>query len=276
MNMMKLYVYFLSQLLVLTLCCQGNPLLPPIIEQPTRNENTNSQVNPVPSMPNPAGGPNVKDPKLDRYEIALFAALHTFAERGETEHLRAMLEKHPNWVNLHMNDVLRRKPQSGDSMTLLHRATANQHVGTVQLLLDSKADCKLTDESGRTAFHVAVATGNVALTKLFFEKRAETDLNACVKTEYSPFHTAVATGNLELVKLLIQHGADLNLPTPARPPQPVPELPSSPFGSSDMVKAPIRLTEAVPAYTPLNIAVKFKHDEVVKYLKSLGGKVSEK
>lgn len=180
--------------------------------------------------------PRVGEPVVtaaeEEYEIALIAAVHQFAERGEKRHLRAMIAKHPAWVEVRLKFPGPHKPSPGDQYTLLHRAAEKGHLDVVMLLLELKADVQADGGSG-----------------------------------WTPLHLAVSSGQLNVVKVLVEVGADVNAATTARPRSP---LPSGPPNS------PSVFSEQVPAYTPLDLALRGKRDEVVKYLKEKGAKASEK
>ena len=83
-----------------------------------------------PVVPPLSGKPGVAVPtKVDKYEIALLAAAHHFAESGEVDHLRAFLDKHRDLVKERIKFAGNRKPSYGDQFTLLHRAADRTKAG---------------------------------------------------------------------------------------------------------------------------------------------------
>ncbi|AMV27858.1 Ankyrin repeats (3 copies) [Gemmata sp. SH-PL17] len=134
----------------------------------------------LPPAPGQKANPRVVE--VDPYEVALIAATHQFAERGEVDHLRAMLDKHPKWVNERLKFVGNRKPSHGDSWGLLHRAAVRGHLSTVKLLLDKGADIQADGGSGWTPLHFAVSAEKEDVVRLLIDKGA--DVNAA--TQYLP------------------------------------------------------------------------------------------
>lgn len=162
----------------------------------------------------------------EKYDAAVIAAIHLFAERGEVDHLRALLEKHPKLVNERQRFRQPRKPLSTDSYTALHWAARTGRAEVAALLLEHKAD-----------------------------------LNADAGGGWTPLHVAAHAGNLDTVKVLVEHGAKVDAKTVAQPER-VMVPPSSPPGAQ-----PVRFP-AVPAMTPLDVALEFKKPAVAAYLKS--------
>ena len=203
------------------------------------------------------------------YERALFIAAHRFARCGDALELQAMLKKHPDWLEMKMQDFIKmtRKPSSTDEdYTLLITAIRYNQLKVVNLLMGLKADVQ--------EYHIrlAVSVGNVDLLKLIWKKG--TDPNVCWSDHWtdegSMFHLAVANGHLEVVEFLLEKGADLNKPTPGLP------LREMPFAIGEnapiLSNRPRPMLDAIPSYTPLELAIKNKHVEVVKFLKSKGAK----
>jgi hypothetical protein len=86
------------------------------------------------------------------------------------------------------------------------------HVADVEALIEN--DPKVLDSrtsSGSTPLHVAVASGNVDLTKLFIEYGVHPD----AKDNYgwNPLHLAVERGNITVIKTLIEAGASVDAQT---------------------------------------------------------------
>lgn len=58
----------------------------------------------------------------DAFRAALVAAVHRFAEEGELDHLRAVLDQYPKLVNAKQVFQQPHKPLWSDGFTALHRA----------------------------------------------------------------------------------------------------------------------------------------------------------
>ena len=147
-----------------------------------------------PVVPPLSGKPGVAVPtKVDKYELALLAAAHHFAESGEVDHLRAFLDKHRDLVKERIKFAGNRKPSYGDQFTLLHRAADHGHAPVAKMLLDKGADLKADSGSG-----------------------------------WTPLHLAVRAGHLDVVRLLVERGADMNAGTTAQPRRAIGDAPGAP------------------------------------------------
>jgi ankyrin repeat protein len=120
-----------------------------------------------------------------------------------------------------------------------------QSTDIVRLLLVNNASVNMSTETGETALHVAVNRGNTEAVKLLLDHRANVNAK-CPSTHggwegFTPFHVACGNGNLDIVGLLLAHVADVN-------------------AKSDK------------GDTPLSLARKNKHAEVVELLLKHGAK----
>ncbi len=191
--------------------------------------------NSLPLPPAPRFG-NRKPPTDEQYEETLIAAAHLFAEKGETDHLHTLLDKHPKWVDQKRKFPQPRKPSFADDHSLLRRAIEGDHRDTVKLLTELKADVK--DDCGGG---------------------------------WTPLHLAAGKGNVEVVKLLVDAGADVNASTTALPERRI----VPPSGPPNGIETSF-IAKAVPAYSVLDVATRSKRDDVAKYLKEKGAKPAEK
>jgi hypothetical protein len=110
-----------------------------------------------------------------------------------------------------------------------------------------------------TPIYRAAERGREAIVAYLLDKGANVnDTDAIGQT---PLHTAAQHGHLEVVQLLIKRGARIDAKTKPLPPRPVPSL-----GPGE---AP-QFFPAVPAQTPLDLAIKNNHQKIVELLKVAG------
>lgn len=123
--------------------------------------------------------------------------------------------------------------------TLLHCwiRLNNKNKSTRKLLLEYGADINATEMYGKSLLHTAVSCGNYETTKWLLDKGAYVNSQNIFKE--TPLHYA-ANGNIDLGTLLLTQGADPNCINKK-------------------------------GETPLSLAAKFTHTEVVKLLLTYGG-----
>ena len=96
----------------------------------------------------------------------------------------------------------------GDVPQPLHAAVAVNHVPTVRLLLNARADPNRgVDDEGKPALQLAAAAGSSAVVRLLLENGAA--VNSPDLTE-APLHGAAAVGHFETVKYLLEAQAVVN------------------------------------------------------------------
>lgn len=165
----------------------------------------------------------------ERYESAIIAAIHLFTRKDEPDHLKALLEKHPRLVNEKERFPQYHKPYTTDGFAPIHWAAREGCARAATVLIENKASLNADSGEGWTALHLAAREGR-----------------------------------LDVVKLLVENGAKLDSKTVAQPEREY-YAPSPPPG---VEQKPIKLG-AVPAMTPLDVAVRSKQKAVAEYLKSV-------
>ncbi|MCH7726491.1 MAG: ankyrin repeat domain-containing protein [Planctomycetes bacterium] len=171
--------------------------------------------------------------KTEPYDSALIAAVHHFVVDGELDHLKAILEKHPNLVDSTKHFRQPRKPVRTDSFTPLRRAAYFGREKVAAYLVSRGANVNLADGRG-----------------------------------WTPLHLAARRGHLSVVKLLIKRGADRHAKTTAIPERSGP-FPGARGVDRDAVPEVRKTFPAIPSRTPLEWAVALNQTKVVDYLKSL-------
>ena len=129
-------------------------------------------------------------------QVGIFAA----AAKGQTDELRALVEKDPALVNAH----------SPDGFTPLGLAAFFGHAETVEALLAAGADVNLTSRESMKMppLGSAMAVERNDIARTLIEHGA--NVNAKAVNDLTALHTAAARGNIEAAKLLLDHGADIN------------------------------------------------------------------
>jgi ankyrin repeat protein len=125
------------------------------------------------------------------------------AATGQTDQLRALIQKDPSLVNTH----------SPDGFTPLGLAAFFGHAETVDALLAAGAQVNTASRESMklTPLASALAVQRNDIARTLIEHGA--DVNAKGDNDVTPLHTAAARGNLESAKLLLDHGADAKAPT---------------------------------------------------------------
>lgn len=114
--------------------------------------------------------------RVDPFESAMIAAIHQFAEQGDVEHLKAVLDKYPQLVNARRTVTAAHKPLRTDGFTALHYAADQGRDAAVAVLLEKKANVNSDDGSGWTPLHLAARRGELSIVKALVEAGADTRL----------------------------------------------------------------------------------------------------
>ena len=118
---------------------------------------------------------------------------HELASAGDLSVLQTRIESFN--VSLKLRD--------SQGLTLLHAATANNQLDTMNYLIDSGIAIDAVDDNGNTALHAATLNGHIESIHLLLNRNAsDSILN---KNEDAPLHIAVRTGNVTLVQAFLQH-----------------------------------------------------------------------
>lgn len=122
--------------------------------------------------PGPGERPNAEE---EGFQEALVAAVHRFAEDGELDHLRAVLDRHPKLVNRKQSFRGNRKPYWSDEYTALHRAAERGRDAVIAYLIEKGANVNATGPLDWTPLHVAVHKGDLAIVKQLVKAGAKLD-----------------------------------------------------------------------------------------------------
>ena len=173
-----------------------------------------------------------------RLLLAAGADVHAKFEKNETTSLFiASQEGYPTILELLLSAGGECDAQNVNGVTALYVASENGHTEIVMMLLKSGADVHTTHKTvGSTPLFMAAQDGHADIVKYLLEKGAE--VNVQIDDGRTPLFRASQKGYAETVKLLVGAGADKNL-------------------TANVAGQP---------YTPLGIAEKNGHGEVVKVL----------
>lgn len=87
-------------------------------------------------------------------------------------------------------------------------AVSTGNINVTKLLIDAKANIHARDCFGKTPLHYSAKFDNLDLFRLLLDAGA--DFNVMDKPGQCVMHLAIKSNNIELVKLLIKEGADIN------------------------------------------------------------------
>jgi ankyrin repeat protein len=168
-------------------------------------------------------------------------ALHDCGERllgavraGDTQTMRAVLDRHPALVNATTDLNPRIRPSDALAMRLIHLAIAENQFEAAKLLVERGADLNVRNADGRLPLHDCFELGRDAFRDLLLNAGAEPDVCAAaaygmhqrlreilkgdpasandLQTGISPMGWSIYGQQPESMQILIEHGAILNRP----------------------------------------------------------------
>ncbi len=189
-------------------------------------------------------------------DVSRWSPLHWAAEKGRAEAI-SLLVKQGGDVNA-MN-------KSGEAP--LHRAAYGMHKKSVEALIVARADVNSRVGRGRTPIQCAGLYGAFDIVELLANNGA--DIN--IRNDETPLGRAIERGNKGMVVFLIQKGADVN----AEHLYQTPLLIAAKKGDAEIVRnlivkgAHVNVKHHLDG-TPLNLALRNGHKDVVKILRENG------
>lgn len=178
------------------------------------------------------------------------------SHKGQNALMWAAAEGHSDVVNLLIQNGAKPTVASKGGFTPLVFAAQKGDAKSVLGLLTAGADPNYKVPTGQSVLEVAVIGKKNQAAEVLIEKGA--DVNSADKTGTTPLHIAAQAGNAELVKKLLAKGADPNARTNKTP------APARGAGGGGFFRpTPGELT-------PLHLAAKANHEDVMKLLVAAG------
>jgi Ankyrin repeats (3 copies) len=169
--------------------------------------------------------------------------------------------------------------------TPLHIAAANSSASMLKLLLDAGADPGWTDVDGMNALHHSSISGLAEAVSLLVDHGADVNASTCscscvrpcfCARDQTPLHLAAGYGHAEIVKLLLDAGSNLNATTSGSKENALHFAVE--IGSEDVVRYLMDYdadpeAQTADSETALQIAIKERHDSIVKLLLERGARL---
>jgi ankyrin repeat protein len=130
----------------------------------------------------------------DTYDTKEFTAVHQAALDGSNAVLRLDLQTNPRLI--YVPDY--------DKSTLLHLAVMHNHLDTVSLLLDFKADVNARNSAGMTPLHLAAKVGYLDIAKVLLDHKPK--LNIKDSRGWTPLKWAEMSDHAAVATILRQNG----------------------------------------------------------------------
>ena len=149
----------------------------------------------------------------------------------------------------------------------------SSHASIVRILLNKGADVSIVGDDGFTALHLAVQTGNLAVSTLLVEAGADVNLQARNSNGGTALLMSAQKGHLEVMKMLIDAGADLRATTSKG--STTLHL-AAEYGHTEVITALLKAGAADPqantssGFTPLHMAAQNGHFEIMTALLEAG------
>mmetsp|Transcript_19285 Transcript_19285/g.41458 ORF Transcript_19285/g.41458 Transcript_19285/m.41458 type:complete len:490 (+) Transcript_19285:146-1615(+) len=158
------------------------------------------------------------------------------AADGELQTVKAILQKHPDWVDVKNSNGFTALLVSSEEgrlevvqylvvechakvnlqetnycgWTPLHKASRRGHLDVIQCLVEQgRADMNIANDQGMTALHDASMAGHFQVVEFLVEQGA--NINAQEKDGWTPLHRACSDGHLEIIRFLVRRGATVEV-----------------------------------------------------------------
>ena len=212
-----------------------------------------------------------------------FKALHVASKCGNLEIIK-MLAPNPKHIGHFSCGLLlpNHIELEGDSVKLdnygnnpIHTAATEGHIAIVEYFIQNVDGLNATDKEGNTALHLALKNSEFEIVKLIAENVDQECIEISDDEDRNVIHTAALNGEVECLKLLCQKTDKINLKVHSDGNTPLHY--AAEYGHLDCIQVlmefkSIRDMVGVcrnrDMFTPVELAQKYNHHEIVDYLKS--------
>ena len=182
----------------------------------------------------------------------------------------------PNVARLLLTKGAKVNARMENGYTPLYLAARHGPRSVAELLLANGADVNARDDDGATPLHQAAEYGHKDVAELLLAKGADVNIK-CSDKGWTPLHQAIFYGHLDVARLLLAHKAEYTIFDVAG------------AGDLEKVKALLKdhpelvfcrekedeaLVTDTQACTPLYIAAKYNHIDIVEFLLAKGAEVN--